>query len=202
MILILLFLVILYFIIKTINLETFNYNDKILNKKKKVSFSDKLDYTEYDNQDDDNNGDNNNDNFNNIKSNNNTFKKNIPSFYTNSYYGSYYIENPNDNELKNIYNNDLHINPIPDDEKKMDLSLLNTNNKIRDIYDEYTNNFKDYDKKKLINNSQSNILEGGSNVSFYTNDMWTYENENIINGGLISDKLMPYDDTKSYNIIY
>lgn len=205
MILILLFLIIIYFIIKSnknykVN-ENENENDKEneniiepVKNTKHVRFSDKLDYYEgMESQI--------------ISSTLPPIKviedksSKSPSFYSKSWYGNYYLENTNDTELKSIYdtNNEMNLNPRPEDEKNIDFKLMNSSNKIQDIYNSYTNNYKDYEKKKIINNNQDKILDGASDLSYYVPDTWIYENENIINGGNIQDGLTGYDDMAVIN---
>ena len=221
----------MYFVIK-INKHPEQFNPII---EKKVRFSDKLDYYNILSENDSIASFNNNDvlsstlmNDNNtiptsINDNNNgisntpllenntniTDPKGI-SFYSNTWYGNYYLENSNDTELKNIYNkevsdfdtdtknkkktsNKINLNPIPDDEKKIDLELTKSNTTIKDVYNSYTNNFKDYDKKKIID-TERKILNGASNLTYFSPDTWIYENENVINGGYISNGLTGYDE--------
>lgn len=197
MILILLFLIIIYFIIKLNKNYNVNENENIIEpieSMKHVRFSDKLDYYE--------------------EMEPQIISSILPpikvfedksskssSFYSNTWYGNYYLEDANDKELKNIYktNNDMNLNPRPEDEKNIDFKLMNSSNKIKDIYNSYTNNYKDYEKKKIINNNQDKILDGASDLSYYVPDTWIYENENIINGGNIQDGLTGYDDMAVVN---
>lgn len=199
MILILLFLIIIYFIIKSnknYNINE-NENENIIEPAKNtkhVRFSDKLDYYEgMESQ-----------TISNILPplkviEDKTSKS--PSFYSNTWYGNYYLENGNNTELKSIYdtNNEMNLNPRPEDEKNIDFKLMNTSNKIKDIYNSYANNYKDYEKKKIINNNQDKILDGAADLSYYVPDTWIYENENIINGGNIQDGLTGYDDMAIVN---
>jgi hypothetical protein len=157
MILIIIYLIVLYYIIK-INYKK-NYN-------KKVKFSNIIDYYDYNSE---------------------------KSFYTNSWNGNYYLEKNNDTELKNIYpNNNLDINPKKKEENIINFNSINKNDKIKDVYDNLICNYKKYDKKKIIN-TESSIIKGGSNLSYYSPNTWIYENEDINNGGLIHNNLMAYD---------
>lgn len=68
----------------------------------------------------------------------------------------------------------------------------NVGKSIKDIYDD---SFVDYKKlipkkKKYKNNSQKS---GASNLEYYTNDMYTYDNEKIENGGAITNNLYAYN---------
>ena len=124
MILILLFLIIIYFIIKSnknYNINE-NENENIIEPAKNtkhVRFSDKLDYYEgMESQ-----------TISNILPplkviEDKTSKS--PSFYSNTWYGNYYLENGNNTELKSIYdtNNEMNLNPRPEDEKNIDFKLI------------------------------------------------------------------------------
>jgi hypothetical protein len=169
MILILLFLVIIYFIIKT------NKN----NKQKHVKFSEIVENYEIPRSSDDS-----------------------ISFYSKSWYSNNYLENSHDKNLKNIYdqNKNIKLNPIPEDEKSINNIKIESNQKIKDIYDKYVDNFNDYEKKKLDNSlDDGKIMEGASKLSYYTSDLWNYENENIMNGGNISNNLTAYDSISLTN---
>jgi hypothetical protein len=191
MILIFLFLIFVYFIIKFNNnklLEFEKINPTIENfknnieqsSKKQVRFSEKIDYYE------------NNSILPPLKHeiNNNS---NLPSFYSSTWYGNYYLEDSKNKNLKRFYNenDNYQLNPKPEDEKKFNPDI--NVDKIKDIYDNNTNNYKDFEKKKLVN-YQDKILDGASNLSYYIPDTWIYENENIINGGNISYGLTGYDE--------
>jgi hypothetical protein len=203
MILILLFLIIIYFIIKlnknehsSENIENIKNIIEPIKNTKHVRFSDKLDYYEEKNE---------------LQHISNILpplkvieedkSSKSPSFYSNTWYGNYYLENTNNTELKSIYdtNNEMNLNPRLEDEKNIDFKLMNSSNKIKDIYNSYANNYKDYEKKKIINNNQDKILDGASDLSYYVPDTWIYENENIINGGNIQDGLTGYDDMAVVN---
>jgi len=185
----------MYFIIKSNKNEYFEIKSTIEPiiepiEKNKVKFSDKIDYYE---EIDVLHNVKNKDISNNVKNNN---ISGAPSFYSKSWNGNYYLEHPNE-ELKKLYidNTNMNINPKPEEEKEIDLNLLKTSNKIKDIYNSYTDNYKDYEKKKLINSEEDNkILDGASNLSYFSQDRWIYENENIINGGLIDNDLTGYDE--------
>ena len=205
----------MYFIIKSNKNENFVEIKSIIEpiEKNKVKFSDKIDYYEeidilhnVKNKDISNNVKNNNIS-NNVKNNNisNNVKNNnisgAPSFYSKSWNGNYYLEHPN-GELKklDIDNTNMNINPKPEEDKEIDLNLLKTSNKIKDIYNSYADNYKDYEKKNLINSEEDNkILDGASNLSYFSQDTWIYENENIINGGLIDNDLTGYDEVSLSN---
>ena len=173
-------------------------------EKNTVKFSDKIDYYEemetlhnVKNKDISNNV-KNKDISNNVKNNN---ISGAPSFYSKSWNGNYYLEHPN-GELKklDIDNTNMNINPKPEEDKEIDLNLLKTSNKIKDIYNSYADNYKDYEKKNLINSEEDNkILDGASNLSYFSQDTWIYENENIINGGLIDNDLTGYDEVSLSN---
>ena len=202
MILILLFLIIIYFIIKLnkneypiVNIENIENIIEPIKHTKHVRFSDKLDYYEEKNEPQ---------TISNILPPLKVIEdksSKSPSFYSNTWYGNYYLEKGNDTELKSIYdtNNEMNLNPRPEDEKNIDFKLMNSSNKIKDIYNSYANNYKDYEKKKIINNNQDKILDGASDLSYYVPDTWIYENENIINGGNIQDELTGYDDMAIVN---
>lgn len=151
MILILLFLIIIYFIIKLnkneypiVNIENIENIIEPIKHTKHVRFSDKLDYYEEKNEPQ---------TISNILPPLKVIEdksSKSPSFYSNTWYGNYYLEKGNDTELKSIYdtNNEMNLNPRPEDEKNIDFKLMNSSNKIKDIYNSYANNYKDYEKKK------------------------------------------------------
>ena len=177
MILIIIYLIVLYYLIKI------KHKTPII---KKVKFSNIINYYDYNN-----------------KNNNNNKPEKKLSFYTNSWNGNYYLKKNNDKELKNLYsNNNFDINPKKKEENIINFNSINDNenenDKIKDVYDNLICNYKQYDKKKLINNDE-HILEGGGNLLYYSPDAWIYENEDINNGGFINDNLIAYDNMANTN---
>ena len=170
MILIVIFLIILYYIIKINTLETMNI--------KKNNLSDIFNYDIEDN---------------------NTNNINKMSFYSNTWYGNNYFDK-NDNKIKNLYpNNYIDINPKINNEETIDYKNFNKTDKIKDVYDKLVYNYKNYDKKKIIDINDT-ISSSVSNVAYYNPNTWIYENENINNGGFISDNLTAYDNMTEMNV--
>ena len=178
MIIILFFLIIIYFIIKANKIAFSGEQQNVHKKDKKIKFTENYEIINDD-------------------SKNNTKKP----FYSATWYPSTYLSSSlekKNNNLKNIYEitNDMNLNPKMEDEKEIDFQNI-SNDKIKDIYDGLTDNFKNYEKKKEIKGhdgqDQDNIRKGASELSYYVPDNWIYENEEIINGGLIIDGLTGYD---------
>ena len=127
----------------------------------------------------------------------------------NSFNVAYYAPNTNDPEIlnnlnthnKTLYNYDFNKLRIPD----LDNNESSANGKtIKEIYD---NSFVDFKKlipkKNMIKSNEDTLLEGGSNISFFTNDTWVYDNEKPENGGSINNGLYAADmNTSNSNAIF
>jgi hypothetical protein len=121
----------------------------------------------------------------------------------NSFNVAYYAPNTNDPEILNnlntrnetLYNYDFNKLRIPD----LDNNESSANGKtIKEIYDNSLVNFKKLiPKKNMIKSNEDTLLEGGSNISFFTNDTWVYDNEKPENGGSINNGLYAADMNKS-----
>jgi len=127
----------------------------------------------------------------------------------NSFNVAYYAPNTNDPEILNnlntynetLYNYDFNKLRIPD----LDNNENSANGKtIKEIYDNSLVDFKKLiPKKNMIKSNEDTLLEGGSNLSFYTNDNWVYDNEKPENGGSINNGLYAVDyNTLNSNAIF
>ena len=127
----------------------------------------------------------------------------------NSFNVAYYAPNANDPEILNnlntynetLYNYDFNKLRIPD----LDNNENSANGKtIKEIYDNSLVDFKKLiPKKNMIKSNEDTLLEGGSNLSFYTNDNWVYDNEKPENGGSINNGLYAVDyNTLNSNAIF
>lgn len=127
----------------------------------------------------------------------------------NSFNVAYYAPNTNNPEILNnlntrnetLYNYDFNKLRIPD----LDNNESSANGKtIKEIYDNSFVNFKKLiPKKNMIKSNEDTSLEGGSNLSFYTNDNWVYDNEKPENGGSINNGLYAVDyNTLNSNAIF
>lgn len=72
---------------------------------------------------------------------------------------------------------------------------------IKEIYD---NSIVDYkklgpNKNRISDETDDIIMPGGSNLEYFTADTWTYENEDVNNGGLIYDNVYG-DDLMSNSV--
>lgn len=72
---------------------------------------------------------------------------------------------------------------------------------IKEIYD---NSLIDYKKlgpkkNKITDETSDIVMPGGSNLTYFSADTWTYENENDINGGLLYDNV--YGDDPMSNTV-
>lgn len=66
---------------------------------------------------------------------------------------------------------------------------------LKEVYDNSFINFKKLiPKKEMINTDDATSLEGASNLSFFTNDDWVYDNEKPENGGEIKRGLYANDE--------
>jgi hypothetical protein len=72
---------------------------------------------------------------------------------------------------------------------------------IKEIYDNSMVNYKNLEPKKIqISDETSDvIMQGGSNLSYFAADTWTYEDEHSINGGLIYNDV--YGDDPMSNTV-
>ena len=127
----------------------------------------------------------------------------------NSFNVAYYAPNTNDPEILNnlntynetLYNYDFNKLRIPD----LDNNENSANGKtIKEIYDNSLVDFKKLiPKKNMIKSNEDTLLEGGSKLSFYTNDNWVYDNEKPENGGSINNGLYAVDyNTLNSNAIF
>jgi hypothetical protein len=94
---------------------------------------------------------------------------------------------------KTLYNYDFNKLRISNSD------LDNGNGKtIKEIYEDSFVNFKKLiPKKNMIKSNEDTLLEGGSNISFFTNDTWVYDNEKPENGGSINKGLYATDMEKA-----
>ena len=174
MILIIIFLIILYYIIKINTIETINIKKNIFSDIFNYDIEENINYDIDDNI-------------------------NKTSFYSNTWYGNNYFDK-NDNKIKNLYpNNYIDINPQINNEETIDYKNFNKTDKIKDVYDKLVYNYKNCDKKKIININDT-MSTSVSNNAYYNPNTWIYENENINNGGFITDNLTAYDNMTEMNI--
>lgn len=122
----------------------------------------------------------------------------------NSWVPNRYIDHIDENG-KPVYNTDNtneDLAKLPDYDKDYKINKYNNYNGVIDtvnnqnltIKEIYDNSIFDFKKlipeKKIINNDPySNIKNGASNLSYTTDDLWTYEDDKEINNGKITDEL-------------
>ena len=95
------------------------------------------------------------------------------------------------NETKTLYNYDFNKPRISNED-------LDNNKTIKEIYEDSFVDFKKLiPKKNMIKSNEDTLLEGGSNLSFFTNDTWVYDNEKPENGGSINKGLYAADMEKA-----
>ena len=129
-----------------------------------------------------------------IKKNKEKFTNN--NMYANTWYSSNYLNNKKD--MQTIFTN----NDVKNINKHKDFDDSNFNEKnqehndneeilIKDIFDNSLINYKKYEKKIISDNS---VITASSNLTFLNPNDWNYENEEILNGGIIAPGLYPNDD--------
>jgi hypothetical protein len=66
---------------------------------------------------------------------------------------------------------------------------------IKEIYDNSTVDYKKLgpQKNRITDETSDIVMQGGSNLEYFTADTWTYENENQENGGVIFDNVYGND---------
>ena len=135
--------------------------------------------------------------------------------YLNTWYPNTWIERIDENGNP-IYNSRENITKEPKDSTKIILDYMPESSKsyefnknkpedndgktIKEIYD---NSMVDYKKLVPIKNKISDetsdiVMPGGSNLTYFTPDTWTYDQENPENGGLIYNNVYG-DDPMSNN---
>jgi hypothetical protein len=76
-----------------------------------------------------------------------------------------------------------------------------TGKTIKEIYDNSMVNYKNLGptKNQITDETSDIVMPGGSNLTYFAADTWTYENENESNGGLIYDNV--YGDDPMSNTV-
>ena len=133
----------------------------------------------------------------------NKFLKEQDNSFNIAYYAPNNANNDNDNdndndnklnflnETKTLYNYDFNKPRISNED-------LDNNKTIKEIYEDSFVDFKKLiPKKNMIKSNEDTLLEGGSNLSFFTNDTWVYDNEKPENGGSINKGLYAADMEKA-----
>jgi len=75
---------------------------------------------------------------------------------------------------------------------------------IKEVYDNSIIDYKKLEpKKNMIGDENSDIImPGGSNLTFFNSDTWTYENEKPENGGIIYDGIYANDELSNSVSVY
>jgi hypothetical protein len=128
--------------------------------------------------------------------NNNSNNINNHKDFDDNYFDYRTLNNKNDINIKpdNNIKNLLNYPIIDNNEYNNDNNNDNNNNNdktIQEIYDKSIKSYKIHNKN--INNN-NNIIEGASNLSYFNSNQWNYDNEEIMNGGKITDELYSYDE--------
>jgi len=75
---------------------------------------------------------------------------------------------------------------------------------IKEVYDNSIIDYKKLEPKKIMIGDENSdiIMPGGSNLTFFNSDTWTYENEKPENGGIIYDGIYANDELSNNVSVY
>jgi hypothetical protein len=75
---------------------------------------------------------------------------------------------------------------------------------IKEVYDNSIIDYKKLEPKKIMIGDENSdiIMPGGSNLTFFNSDTWTYENEKPENGGIIYDGIYANDELSNSVSVY
>ena len=99
------------------------------------------------------------------------------------------------NSIVRMQENKIEHNIQPEDSSPLDTYF---ENKI-DVHKEIENNL---DKKKIKEKSEKvpKIIMKNKEIENEFENSWSYKDENIMNGGMIDDKLSPWDNSDNYSM--
>lgn len=145
-------------------------------------------------------------------------KEQIQGVNLNTWYPNTWIEKIDDNGNP-IYGSRESSDPFlikPETNPSYDFNLMKTENidsvlkkedvgkTIKEVYDNSIIDYRKLEpKKNMIGDENSDIImPGGSNLTFYNSDTWTYENEKPENGGILYDGIYANDELSNNVSVY